>query len=400
MIMSNTPTTMNNQINTNNMNMMQMMGGVGNPYYMNPYVGYPPMLQPMMNYNYMSAPVYYNPHQMANNPPLNNYNRNIAGTLGSMPLPNFYANPISAPIKVVNPDYNQSNKLDMQSPQIIQRSISSKGVRSDNYQNNINNDVRYKGDKLIDVSSTNPDSFNRRRGYSSNSNSNSNNNYNQSYKPYSLKDYKDITSAKLVLGGLGANIGTKEWFEKQEKIKKMDEYSKNVKGKPIIKFVKETPIENFEKIKKEKIESSHRFKSYEYAKLVRTKPKSTYDSNSNDIGLIYNNKENNHKEEFINNKTINEENRDDFGKRKKLNIMSNNKNYHDINSNQRYIEENSNTKDYISSEQSSNNYSRGENMNYRHDSESNKDDLEFLKIQKQREILNLKLNEIKESLLK
>lgn len=425
MIMSNNPTiNMINNHTGNNTNMpMSMMDGMGNPYYMTPYVGYPPIMQPMLNYNnYRSSPMYYNPYQMANNIPLNNYNRNLAGNINynnnnynsNLPFQNYNHNQ-SAPIKLIahTQPYIPGGQENLYSQQIIQRSISSKGAR-DNSQliNNhyINNNVSsYRGDGP----STNPESFSRRRGYSSNSNSNLNDG---GFKPYSLKDYKDITAAKVVLGGLGPNIGTKEWMEKQEKKKKMEEYSKNVKGKPIIKFVKETPTEIVEKIKKEKIETSNRFKSYEYAKLIRQKPKSSLDSNANylnqdilsnelhidnssiknDEEILYNN---NHNNLASNTRT---QNLNRIEMKNKHNI--NNKLYKEQNNNKRYPEENSN--------QNISNYSRGENLSnnnnprdnydykYNEADNSNKDDLEFLKIQKQRELLNLKLNEIKESLLK
>ena len=35
------------------------------------------------------------------------------------------------------------------------------------------------------------------------------------YKPYTLKDYKELEKVGVVLGGLGPNIGTKEWEEKK-----------------------------------------------------------------------------------------------------------------------------------------------------------------------------------------
>jgi hypothetical protein len=55
------------------------------------------------------------------------------------------------------------------------------------------------------------------------------------YKPKTLKEYKEkFTSnpiqSKRDSGGLGANIGTKEWQEKVEKKNKMKEYSDNIKS--------------------------------------------------------------------------------------------------------------------------------------------------------------------------
>ena len=406
MIMTTNTHSVNNNINNNTP--LPIVGGVGaqnQMYYMNQYVGYPPMMQPMINYNYMNPPVpmYYNPNQMPFISPLNNYNRNLGVnsnyTQNSMPLGQYNTNQ-NAPIKLIS--NNSSNVVDNQAAQRVQRSISSKGSRldnSNNYNKNSNNESSFRRNKMNEGPFTNPESFTRIRGYSSNSNSNLDANYDNSYKPYSLKDYKDITSAKLVLGGLGANIGSKEWMEKQEKMKKMGEYAKNVKGQAIVKFVKESPIEIIEKKKKEKIEASNRFRSYEYAKLIREKPKSSFNSNGYKIGLGLEDEVNNYKYS-INNDDVNIP-------RSNRNISENsdsinpNKRSNEQNINRRYTEDHSNTGDYIP-EQNSDNYSRGDIFfsKSRLSEDYKKDDLEFLKIQKQREVLNLKLNEIKESLLK
>ena len=406
MIMTTNTHSSNNNISNNTP--LPILGGMRAPpqmYYMNQYVGYPPMMQPMINYNYMNSPVpmYYNPNQMPYTSPLNNYNRNLGlnsnYTPNSMPLGQYNTNP-NAPIKLMA--NNSSNIVDNQSGQRLQRSISSKGSRldnSNNYNQNSNNESSFRRNKGNEGPFTNPESFNRIRGYSSNSNSNLDANYDNGYKPYSLKDYKDITSVKLVLGGLGANTGTKEWMEKQEKMKKMEEYAKSVKGQAVVKFVKETPTEIIEKKKKEKIEASNRFRSYEYAKLIREKPKSSFNSNGYKIGLDL--------EDEMNNYKYNNNNDDVNNTRLNRNLIDNNdpvnsnKRSNEQNINRRYTEDHSNTRDYIP-EQNSDNYSRGDIFfsKSRLSEDYKKDDLEFLKIQKQREVLNLKLNEIKESLLK
>jgi hypothetical protein len=53
------------------------------------------------------------------------------------------------------------------------------------------------------------------------------------YKPYSIKDYKDKYNIEkpIELKGLGANIGTKDWLEREKKKEKMSNYSKVVKKK-------------------------------------------------------------------------------------------------------------------------------------------------------------------------
>lgn len=61
------------------------------------------------------------------------------------------------------------------------------------------------------------------------------------YTPYTLKDYKNMPQ-EVRLGKLGANVGTKEWNEKQEKMKKMSEYGKKImhEGKGCYGVVKES----------------------------------------------------------------------------------------------------------------------------------------------------------------
>ena len=89
------------------------------------------------------------------------------------------------------------------------------------------------------------------------------------FHPYTLKDYKELVRNPVVLGHLGPNVGTKEWEEKKQKMKKMMNYSNNVnkEHKGIRTLKKDTPKEEVEKKIKEKIENSARFKTYEYGKL-------------------------------------------------------------------------------------------------------------------------------------
>jgi len=50
------------------------------------------------------------------------------------------------------------------------------------------------------------------------------------FKPYSLKDYKDMKgNGPVKLGGLGANTNTDEWYKEKGKRDKMLEFSQNVK---------------------------------------------------------------------------------------------------------------------------------------------------------------------------
>ena len=92
------------------------------------------------------------------------------------------------------------------------------------------------------------------------------------FTPYTLKDYKELIRNPIVMGPLGANTGTKEWEMKRNKMKKMQSYSNNInkEHKGIISLKKDTPQDELEKMTKQKIENSKRYKAYEYCKLVRS----------------------------------------------------------------------------------------------------------------------------------
>ena len=108
------------------------------------------------------------------------------------------------------------------------------------------------------------------------------------YKPYTLKEYKEMERVGVVLGGLGPNIGTKEWEEKREKMRKMEEYAKRVgELKNKVKKRKERVEDIIEKEKKKKIENSIRRRCYEYANLVR--PKTRIEQRVNRTNLLNNN---------------------------------------------------------------------------------------------------------------
>ena len=80
------------------------------------------------------------------------------------------------------------------------------------------------------------------------------------YKPYTLKDYKEIINVDT-LGGLGANIGTEEWEKKKEKMDKMSEYAKNIFNKTKTFKNKTHHLTN-----KKKDEISTRKRASEYSK--------------------------------------------------------------------------------------------------------------------------------------
>ena len=108
------------------------------------------------------------------------------------------------------------------------------------------------------------------------------------YKPYTLKEYKELEKVGVVLGGLGPNIGTKEWEEKKKKMQKMEEYSKKVSSMKKRTKSKEKFENILEEEKKKKFENSIRRRCYEYGNLIRPHPRS-----ANIFGRRKNNNNNN-----------------------------------------------------------------------------------------------------------
>ena len=108
------------------------------------------------------------------------------------------------------------------------------------------------------------------------------------YKPYTLKEYKELEKVGVVLGGLGPNIGTKEWEEKKKKMQKMEEYSKKVSSMKKRTKSKEKFETILEEEKKKKFENSIRRRCYEYGNLIRPHPRS-----ANIFGRRKNNNNNN-----------------------------------------------------------------------------------------------------------
>jgi hypothetical protein len=104
------------------------------------------------------------------------------------------------------------------------------------------------------------------------------------FHPYTLKDYKELTRNPVVMGPLGANIGTKEWEMKRNKMKKMQNYSNNInkEHKGITSLKKDTPKDEIEKLTKQRIENSIRHRAYEYGKLVRAGKFSDDNGNNNE----------------------------------------------------------------------------------------------------------------------
>ena len=211
---------------------------------------------PPINYWGNYHPLYYpNQTEMMYNPPLYFYQN-----------PYFFQNNFYNQQKINNPYYyyQQNNNVDFQPT-----NINNNNIQNTNENNNNNHQVTNKK-KLRPISAQNISKMN---------NTTINSNYNKNnittytncttrceYKPYTLKDYKEIVNVDT-LGGLGANIGTEEWEKKKEKMDKMSEYAKN-----LLKRNKNKSTGKI-KTKNNKDEISTRKRANEYSKLIR--PKST-----------------------------------------------------------------------------------------------------------------------------
>lgn len=104
--------------------------------------------------------------------------------------------------------------------------------------------------------------------YSNLPNFNTNKSYSE-YKPYTVKQYKEISKnfSNINTKGLGANIGTEEWNEKQKKLQKLKDYSTEIKGLNKEKLKKkELDLQSeVERQRRESIENSKRLKALRYS---------------------------------------------------------------------------------------------------------------------------------------
>ena len=232
--------------------------------------------------------------------------------------------------------YNQfqMNPINLMNPQMMMNNPNfnpyaqyQQMMMNNNFNNNFN---QIQMNNNYNNNFNNNNNLNNNNENSKNTNSNINNKNIQyvEYKPYTLKDYKELTRSKVVMGPLGANIGTKEWEEKKAKMKRMETYSNRINQthKGINKLKKDTPQEEIEKNLKLKMENSHRYRTYEYGKLIRSAR--NYDSNSK-ISAITGNNDNYYKDLGVINE--NEEYRIKTGDIKNFNTHSNSNNNFDLN---------------------------------------------------------------------
>lgn len=246
-------------------------------------INQPPNMYPMQMMSYQNQMA--NPMPMQMNPymymPMNPYMNN------QMPMANNYA------MSFNNPNAYQSTNMFIPEYQMSLKSNKTNKINNSNKKES--NSFKRKEDKKNNAN----DSFseNKKRVPSGRAKY-------VEYTPYTLKDYKDLTSTNIVMGPLGANIGTDEWNEKKEKMKRMENYSNkiNQNHQGLHRIKKDTPKEQIEKDLKKKVEDSTRYKTYEYGKLIRSfkyghhhnpniDNKNNKDAFYNDLGIINENEE-------------------------------------------------------------------------------------------------------------
>ena len=251
-------------------NPMQKNLNYNNP--LNYGVSSPQPIYQMNNQNQMPMPI--------NMPMPMNMNMNM-----NIPVPIQQNNPMMYNNNMMQPINNMNNYMPAQNynrytPNSMENR-NNRNININNMNNKNNNNPMIRNAKYI-ISNNNNNINNRQKArsakrYPDENKSNNHNNYvSQNYNyiefhPYTLKDYKELTRNKVVMGPLGANIGTKEWELKRNKMKKMQDYSNNInkEHKGIKSLKKETPSDEIEKLTKQKIENSIRYRTYEYGKLVR-----------------------------------------------------------------------------------------------------------------------------------
>ena len=268
----------NNEINKN----------MNNPYITNTNNN----ISPILYYKYQNPYMYYN------------YNTNLymnnniqPGAIYPPYQLYYYPNP-----NMINPYLIQNNYQNVENKEnneITSKPLTKKKLRPISAQNISNNRSYLTNQNNI----TNLTYLNNK--------SNMTNINRHEYKPYTLKDYKEIMNVDT-LGGLGANIGTEDWNKKKEKMDKMNEYAKN-----IFKKTKGNKNKNNDLKNKKKEEISTRKRASEYSKLIRPKSsghvKVNITKQKNDkVNVINNENIIQGKMALINAKKLNDKNNNNF----------------------------------------------------------------------------------------
>lgn len=263
-----------NRFNTQmpgNMGGMQTMQGMPQINQINQVNGFNNMnnLQPMNHQNHMSS---YTPnHLMTPNSVMgrDNYNNQpvkLTGVNNTGNMSGINTNRATS-MTVIDEERKIGRSKREQDKERVQRASSTKRDRNDSsYMSQNSGYLDHNTSK--NGPSTNPESFSRVRAGSANR---IKTNPDGSYKPYSLKEFKDLPNPKIPLGKLGPNLGTREWEERVEKMKKMEEYANSVnkQHQSALKLKKELPHERIERERREKNEQSNRYKAGQYSKLVK-----------------------------------------------------------------------------------------------------------------------------------
>ena len=221
------------------------------------------LLSPSLLYNQ-----YYNNPYMYFNYNYNQYNNNYIPSNGIYPPYQLYYYPQQK--QNINPYYtnnnvNISNKPIIENNKIENKNNNKKRLRPISAQNIGRSNISYLGGN----------NNNNLTNLTLNNKSNLTNINRYEYKPYTLKDYKEIINVDT-LGGLGANIGTEEWEKKKEKMDKMSEYAKNIFNKTKTTKNKKNNLN----VKKNQ-EISTRKRASEYSKLIRPKSSGHFNININ-----------------------------------------------------------------------------------------------------------------------
>ena len=175
-------------------------------------------------------------------------------------------------------NYNSLMKMNQNNPQNMMNNPNFNSNFPFN-QMSINNDLNKNqiqiNNNIIDDNTGNLINSNKKEDNKENNlfRNNSDRSYHLiDYKPYSFKDYKELTRTPIIMGPLEANIGTKEWENKKAKMNRMASYSNRVSliHKGITKLKKDTPKEEREKNLKKQYENRSRYKSYKYCKLIQS----------------------------------------------------------------------------------------------------------------------------------
>ena len=146
---------------------------------------------------------------------------------------NSYYNPYQNQIPIINNQNYITNNIPINNNNDNYNNQNQNEKNISNLSNgffiyyNINNDKLIVGFKLNGKTKLRPISANQSKINLSNLSSGKLNSVysnsritNIEYKPYTLKEYKELEKVGVVLGKLGPNIGTKEWEEKKKKCKK------------------------------------------------------------------------------------------------------------------------------------------------------------------------------------